>query len=96
MTIISYLIVIIFNQRIEKNDASERGCQTDQNVLFDLCVTRWVENLDGYSMFLVTLPFIVGTLEVTGHKLHMEKYQEWKERDIESRWRAASLLGIFS
>ena len=43
--------------------------------MFALCVTRWVENLDGYSMFLVTLPFIVETLEVTGHKLHMEKYQ---------------------
>ena len=75
MTIISYLIVIIFNQRIEKNDASERGCQTDQNVLFDLCVTRWVENLDGYSMFFVTLPFIVEPLEVTGHKLHIYIYR---------------------
>ena len=64
MTIISYLIVIIFNQGIEKNDASERGCQTESTqcprskVLFDLCVKRWVENLDGFSMFLVTLPFI--------------------------------------
>ena len=80
-----YLIVIIFNQGIEKNDASERGCQTESTqcprskVLFDLCVKRWVENLDGFSMFLVTLPFIVETLEVIGHKLHMEKYQEWKE-----------------
>ena len=80
----------------KKNDASERGCQTDQKVLFDLCVTRWVEHLDGYSMFLVKLPFIVETLDVTGHKLHMEKYQEWKEWDIESRRRTASLLGIFS
>ena len=80
----------------KKNDASERGCQTDQKVLFDLCVTRWVEHLDGYSMFLVTLPFIVETLDVTGHKLHLEKYQEWKEWDIESRRRTASLLGIFS
>ena len=45
----------------------------------DLCVTRWVENLDGYSTFLVTLPFIVETLEVIGHKLHMGKYQEWTQ-----------------
>ena len=64
--------------------------------MFDLCVTRWVENLDGYSMSLVTLPFIVETLEVIEYKLHMEKYQEWKEWDIESRRRTASLLGIFS
>ena len=64
--------------------------------MFDLCVTRWVDKLDGYSMFLVTLPFLVETLEAIGHKLHMEKYQEWKEWDIESRRRATSELGIFS
>ena len=64
--------------------------------MFDLCVTRWVDKLDGYSMFLVTLPFLVETLEDIGHKLHMEKYQEWKEWDIESRRRATSVLGIFS
>ena len=65
-------------------------------VMFDLCVTRWVDKLDGYSMFLVTLPFLVETLEAIGHKLHMEKYQEWKEWGIESRRRATSVLGIFS
>ena len=64
--------------------------------MLDLCVTRWVDKLDGYSMFLVTLPFLVETLEAIGHKLHMEKYQEWKEWDIESRRRATSVLGIFS
>ena len=64
--------------------------------MFDLCVTRWVDKLDGYSMFLVTLPFLVETLEAIGHKLYMEKYQEWKEWDIESRRRATSVLGIFS
>ena len=64
--------------------------------MFDLCVTRWVDKLDGYSMFLVTLPFLVETLEAIGHKLHMEKYQEWKEWDIESRRRATIVLGIFS
>ena len=77
---------------VKQNPYFARG----QKVMFDLCVTRRVENLDGYSIFLVTLPFIVETLEVIGYKLHMEKYQEWKEWDIESRRRAASLLGIFS
>ena len=47
--------------------------------MFDLCVTRWVKNLYGYSMFLVALTFITETLEVIGHKLHLEKYLEWKE-----------------
>ena len=64
--------------------------------MFDLCVTRWVENLHDYYMFRVILLFIVETLEVIEYKLHMEKYQEWKEWDIESRRRTASLLGIFS
>ena len=41
--------------------------------MFDLCVTRRVKNLDGYSMFFVTLPFIIETLEVIGHKLHLKK-----------------------
>ena len=43
-----------------------------------LCLI-WVENLDGYSMFLVILPFIIETLEVIEHKLHLEQYQEWEE-----------------
>ena len=66
--------------------------------MFDLCVTRRVENLHGYNMFrvILVLVFIVETLEAIEYKLHMEKYQEWKEWDIESRRRTASLLSIFS
>ena len=82
----------LLKEFVKQNPLYARG----QKVMFDLCVTRWVENLDGYSMFLVILPFIVEALEVIGPKLHMEKYQEWKEWDIESRRRAPNLLGIFS
>ena len=82
----------LLKEVVKQNPHYGRG----QKAMLDLCVTRWVENLDGYSMFLVTLPFIVETLEVIEYKLHMEKYQEWKEWDIDSRRRAASLLGIFS
>ena len=64
-----------------------------QKVMFDLCVTRWVENLDGYNRFSVSLPFIIETLEVIGYKLHLEKYLDWKEWDMKSRRRATSLLG---
>ena len=46
--------------------------------MFDLRLTRWLDNLDDYSMFLVTLTFIIKILEVIGHKLHLKKYQEWK------------------
>ena len=35
--------------------------------MFDLRLTRWLDNLDGYSMFLVTLTFIIKILEVIGH-----------------------------
>ena len=75
----------LLKEIVKPNPHYARG----QKVMFDLCVQRWVENLDGYNMFLVTLPFIVETFEVIGHKLHMKKYQEWKEWDIESRRRAA-------
>ena len=83
---------MLLKEFVKQNPLYARG----QKVMFDLCVTRWVENLDGYSMFLVILPFIVETLEVIVPKLHMEKYQEWKEWDIESRRGAPNLLDIFS
>ena len=38
-----------------------------------------VNNLDGYSMFLVTLQFIIDFLDVMGHKLLLKKYQARKE-----------------
>ena len=84
----------LLKEVVKQNPHYARG----QKDMFDLCVTRWVEYLDGYSMFFVTLPFIVETLEAIGHKLHMEKYQEWKELGHRRsyRRRAGSLLLIFS
>lgn len=35
-------------------------------VMFDFDVARWVQNLDGYSMFLIALPFIIETLKLLG------------------------------
>ena len=61
----------LLKEFVKQNPLYARG----QKVMFDLCVTRWVENLDGYSMFFVTLPFIVEPLEVTGHKLHIYIYR---------------------
>ena len=66
-----------------------------QKVIFDVCVTRWLENLDGFSMFLTTLPYIVETLEVIGYQLHLDKYPEWHDWDAESKRRAVALLGNF-
>lgn len=78
-------------KKVKQNPHYARG----QKVMFDLRLTRWLDNLDDYSMFLVTLTFIIKILEVIGHKLHLKKYQEWKKLGIESR-RVESLLGIFS
>ena len=58
-----------------------------QKPIFDIGVTRWVESLDSYNMFLIVYPFIIEALEVLGLKLHLEKYPECSEFDQESRSR---------
>ena len=30
-----------------------------QKIVFNVCVTLWVDNLDGFSMFLIILPYII-------------------------------------
>ena len=63
-----------------------------QKVIFNVCITRWVENLDGYNQFLLAYPYIVEALEVISHKLHLEKYPNWRQWDTESRRTASALL----
>ena len=41
-----------------------------QKVIFNVCFTRWLENLDGYNQFLLAYPYIDEALEV---KLHLKK-----------------------
>lgn len=43
-------------------------------------------------MFLCTLPYIIQTLEVISHQLHLRKYPDWQEWDFESRRQASALL----
>ena len=62
-----------------------------QKPIFDICVIRWVENLDGYNMFLIVYAFIIEALEVMALKLHLEKYPEWSKFDQESRCRTIVL-----
>ena len=60
-----------------------------------MCITRWVENLGGYNQFLLAYSYIVEALGVISHKLHLEKYPNWRQWDTESRRTAsASLAGI--
>ena len=60
---------------------------------FDVCVTRWVENVDGYNMFLIVYPFIIEAPEVMALKLHLEKYPEWSKFDQENGSRKNRALG---
>ena len=64
----------------------------NQKVIFNCCVTRWVENLDGYNQFLLAYPYIIEALEVIANKLHLDRYPEWNDWDNESRRRASSAL----
>ena len=54
----------------------------NQKPIFDICVTKWVENLDSYNMFLIVYLFTIEALEVMALKLHLEKYPEWSKTSI--------------
>ena len=60
-----------------------------QKVIFNVCFTRWLENLDGYNQFLLAYPYIDEALEV---KLHLKKYPNWHQQDTESRRTVSVLL----
>ena len=38
-----------------------------QKVVFDICVTRWIENVDAYERFLSGIAYIAEALEVVAH-----------------------------
>ena len=61
------------------NSLKEVVCQNphyspNRKVIFNECVSRLVENLDGYNQFLLAYPYIIEALEVTAHKLQLDKY----------------------
>ena len=64
----------------------------NRKVVFDICVTRWVENLDGYNMMLHTLPYIIEAFEVIALGFHIDEYPDWTQWDQESRSRASTLI----
>ena len=45
---------------VERNQHYGNG----QKIGFDICVTRWVENVDGYERFLLAITYIVKALKV--------------------------------
>ena len=65
-----------------------------QKIVSDICLTRRVENVDGYERFLSAITQTVEVLEVIAHKMHLEKYPDWGVWDFASRKCASACLGI--
>ena len=63
-----------------------------KEVVFDICVTRWMDNMAGYELKLLALPYIIETFEVIAFGLHLRKYPTWKQWDPDSRARVNHLL----
>ena len=75
---------------VEENQHYGNG----QKIVFDICLTRWVENVDGYERFLSAITYTVEVFEVIAHKMHLEKYPDWGVWDTTSRKRAITCLDI--
>ena len=43
----------------------------------DICVTLWVQNLDGYNMLLIVTHLLYRLSNAMALKLHLEKCPEW-------------------
>ena len=64
----------------------------NRKVVFDICVTHWVENLDGYNMMFHILPYIIEAFEVIALGFHIDEYPDWTLWDQESRTCASTLI----
>ena len=75
------------NPEIVREVVKQNPRYSSQKVIFNVCITRWVENLDGYNHFLSTYPYIKEAFEEV-----YEKYLNWPDWDNESRRRATGAL----
>ena len=65
-----------------------------QKIVFDIWLTRQVENVDVYEKLLSAVTYIVEAFEVIAHKKHLEKYPYQGAQDITSQKRATACLSI--
>ena len=83
-----------------ENDSFEKGCgrkstlRKRTKIVFDVCVTRWAENVDGYEKFLSAIAYIFEALEIIAYKMHLKRYPEWGVSNSASQKRAIVCLGI--
>ena len=63
----------LLREAVKQNSNYIKG----QKVMFDICVTRWLEHLDGFSIFHATFPYwsptipektLNGEIEILNHK----------------------------
>ena len=66
-----------------------------QKIVFDICVRRWVKNVDGYEWFLSSNAYIVEAIELISYKTHVEKYPYCGVWDTTTRKRACTCLRFF-
>ena len=99
-------IPVIINALTIRKDASlmfvkgskKRGVNLNNHypdgkqVVFDMCVTSWVDNMKGYELMLLALTYIIEIFEVIALCLHLGKYPTWKQWDPDSRARGNHLL----
>ena len=79
----------LLRENVKQNPNYMKG----QKVMFALFVTRWVENSDGFLVFLTTFPLKIQTLGIIDHQLQLEIYPEWRDWDLESKLIVMALLG---
>lgn len=63
-----------------------------RKALLDLCRTRWAEHHIAYQHFHQSYIFIVEALEVIGHHLHLDIYEDRKDWDSDARSEAQQVL----
>ena len=80
---------VLLREVVKQNSNYLKG----QKVMFDSCVTRWLENLNSYSMFLTTFPYIIETRFTKITKITWKNTLNGGVGILDQKQRAVALLG---
>ena len=72
------------NALLEKVVSNHLQDRAQRKALLDLCRTRWAERHSAYQHFYQSYVYIVETLAVIGHRLHLDTYEDSDWRDWDS------------
>ena len=77
-------------EKVVKDNTTENN---NRKALLDVCKTRWAEKHNCYQHFYQAYCFIVNSLEVIGHRMHLDQYGEsYSDWDSGARSDAQQLL----